>query len=173
MSNKVYFFALLVFGNIFYACNSDDLAYSSEYEKSKAVWLEFKSSSNNTYSYTVVNSSWVGIGSKTALSIQDGIITQRDFEYTFADGVPDDFHETELRWTETGVEIGTHEVGAEALTLDEVYARAESDWLLERADATITFETANEGMISTCGYVPDGCADDCFRGIQISSIEAL
>jgi len=43
----------------------------------------------------------------------------------------------------------------------------------KRKDASVYFEAKNNGMISSCGYVQDGCMDDCFNGINIASIGLL
>lgn len=80
-----------------------------------------------------------------------------------------------LSWTETGAMVGTHKntPANTYLTLDEVYAKIKNDWLKKRSGTTTYFETKNNGMVSSCGYVADNCADDCFNGITISLIEAL
>jgi hypothetical protein len=80
-----------------------------------------------------------------------------------------------LTWTETGAMVGTHKntPANTYLTLDEVYAKVKNDWLKKRSGTTTYFETKNNGMVSSCGYVTDNCADDCFNGINISLIEAL
>ena len=80
-----------------------------------------------------------------------------------------------MEWTENENEINSHtNSGASyALTLDQVYEKARTEWLIKRKDATVYFEANNNGLISSCGYVPDGCMDDCFRGITISSVGLL
>ncbi|MGY5355583.1 hypothetical protein [Wenyingzhuangia sp. IMCC45467] len=57
--------------------------------------------------------------------------------------------------------------------MDEIYEKAKQDWLIKRKEVLVYFETDNNGLISTCGYVPKNCMDDCFLGITIKSIEAL
>lgn len=173
MKSKIYFIALVLIGGMFYSCDSDDLAYQNKFETSKKDWLDFKESSNNSYKYTSVNSSWVGVSWETTITVENGIIKQRDFEYTSTEGLPEDISESELQWTESETEIGSHENGGEPITIDEIYEKAQQEWLIERENATIYFETENNGIISTCGYVEDNCADDCFIGIVIDSIEPL
>jgi hypothetical protein len=77
------------------------------------------------------------------------------------------------QWTEAENQLSTHETGAAPVTLDKIYETAKQDWLQKRDNASTYFETNNRGMISLCGYVPDGCQDDCFQGITISFIEAI
>lgn len=87
--------------------------------------------------------------------------------------MPDDFPKNEREWVESKNEIGTHENGTEAFTLDELYKRAEEEWLIERENTKTYFKTENNGLISTCGYVENKCADNCFRGITIDHIKSL
>ena len=171
MKNKICLIALFLIGTIFYACDSDKIEYKSEFKTSEKIWLSFKETSNNSYKYTVVSSSWVGLTSETTITVINGVIVQRDFKYTFlAEDIADLIPEDEQEWTETENEIGTNQNGAEPLTLDEIYSKARNEWLKDRSGATTYFETENDGMISVCGYVENNCADDCFIGIRISNI---
>jgi len=80
-----------------------------------------------------------------------------------------------LQWTEAESELGIHESSpaSRIQTLDEIYQTARTQWLKKRDDAQVSFEANNNGMISSAGFVPNGCMDDCFSGISIQSIEAL
>ena len=177
MKTKIYTIVLLLVGNIFSSRDSDELEYQNEFKTSQKAWSNFKESTNNSYKYTVANGSWVGIGWETTITVENGIIIQRDFEYLYTEHTPTEIlegiPEDELKWTETENEIGTHEKGAEPILLDEIYNKAQQEWLIERENVTTYFENENNGMISTCGYVENNCADDCFIGITIKSIEVL
>ena len=173
MKKNFYLITLIIIGSLIYSCDSDDLEYENEFETSHEIWLSFKQSNSNTYKYTAQNSSWIGFSQQTTITVENGIITQRHFIYTSTEGLSDDIPENELEWTETGNEIGAHKNGAEPLTLDEIYDKAQQEWLIERKNATTYFKTENNGMISTCGYVDNNCADDCFIGINIVNIESL
>ena len=95
-----------------------------------------------------------------------------------AEGFPEQegkpFYES-LQWTESGSELGLHESSPASwlLTLDEVYETARTVWLKKRGDGSVSFEAKNNGLISSAGFVPDNCMDDCFSGISIRSIEAI
>lgn len=95
-----------------------------------------------------------------------------------ASDIPEDeikhFHEN-LQWTEEGADLGLHEQTPASwlYTLDEVYETARTVWLKKRHDASISFEAKNNGLISSAGFVPNNCMDDCFSGISIRSIEAI
>ncbi len=98
------------------------------------------------------------------------IITEEDFEEAYGEPLS-----AVLEWQEEGGALGTHQYtgAAEVLTLDEVFDKAANDWLVKNEDRQTYFEAKNNGMISLCGYVPEGCQDDCFTGIRIASIEAI
>ena len=165
--------SILLVGCLFNSCDSDDLEYQNKFETSLKIWLNFKEYSNNSYKYTVKNSSWIGFSWETTISVGNGIVIRRDFKYTSTEGLPIDIKQDELQWTETNSEIGIHKNGAEPITLSEIYNKAQNDWLIERNNVTTYLETKNNGMISTCGYVENNCADDCFIGIHINNISLL
>ncbi len=174
MKNKFYVLVILILANIIISCEPSDLDYQNDFNKSKKTWLEFKELTNNSYVYTVTGGSWVGFSWETTIIVSNGIIIERHFKYIVTDGISEDTPEDELEWTETANEIGNHDnPGAAPLTLDQIYAKAENNWLLKRDNTTTYLETENNGLISTCGYVENGCMDDCFIGINIKSIEIL
>ena len=173
MKNKVYLITLLLIGILFNSCESNDIEYQDKFETSRKAWLSFKESSNNSYKYTVTNSTWIGYSWETTITVENGNVIQRDFEYTFIENPLTNISENELQWTETGSELGTHEIGADLITLDDIYKKAKNNWLIERNDVTTYLETENNGMISRCGYIDNQCADDCFLGVRIKSIDTL
>ncbi|WP_299015013.1 hypothetical protein [uncultured Polaribacter sp.] len=173
MKNKAYLIVVILIGSLFNACDSNDLEYQNKFETSKKIWLDFKETSNDSYKYIVTFVSWVGFRWETTIIVENGIVIQRDFEYTFTEGLSTEIKQDELEWTETGAKIGTHKNGAKPFTLDEIYNKAENDWLIERDYTTTYFETENNGMISTCGYENKRCMDDCFTGVRIKIIEPL
>ncbi|MCI9843739.1 hypothetical protein [Flavobacterium pectinovorum] len=171
MKTKFYLIALVLLSSLISSCSSDDeLNYQSDFEKSKATWLGFKGFSNNSYKYVVLSGSvFLAYGWETTITVSNGKIVQRYFKYTGnTESIPDN---VPLEWTEGENEINTHQSGAAALTLDEIYNKAEKEWLIKRKDVTVYFEAKNNGLISSCGYVPKGCMDDCFSGIRIKSID--
>jgi hypothetical protein len=173
MKHKLYTLALfLITASVLSSCESD-LEFGSDYVKSYRTWLNFKESSGNAYAYTVSGSSWVGLAWETTLTISNGKVLQREFRFTQIADYP--IADEDQEWIETGTELGTHEAtpAAAAVTLDEVYQKAKNNWLQTRSGTRTYFETENDGMISLCGYVPKGCADDCFTGIRIARIEML
>ena len=156
------------------SCKKDDIANESEFNKSYKTWLSYKSSVNNSYTYTVSSGSWTGYGSQTKIGVNNGEIISRDFIATMPRRDSSHKIDTVERWHEDKAHINTHGINAAGLfTLDDIYQKARTVWL--KADAKkndIFFEVKNNGMISTCGFVPDGCQDDCFNGVTITSITA-
>ena len=174
MRNRSYLITLLVISSFIVSCSSDDdLNYQNDFQNSKNAWSNFKTSANDSYTYVVSGSSvFAAYSWETTITVSNGIIIQRDFKYI---GSPENIPEDQLQWTENQNELNSHESSpaAEALTLDEIYNKAENQWLIKRKHTTTYFESKNNGLLSTCGYVEKGCMDDCFVGIRIKSITIL
>ncbi|WP_343688911.1 hypothetical protein [Chitinophaga sp.] len=167
---NVYPVILLLTLFLFTSCSK--IEHGDEFTRSKDVYVAFKASSKNNYEYVVITSSWVGSSTATTMTIQNGKVVGRSYvakQIITSGGSPVVVRE----WTEGADSLGTHVDGATMLTLDDVYERAQKEWLKKREDADVYFEAKNSGMISNAGYVERKCADDCFRGISISSIKKL
>lgn len=166
---------LLITLVLFTACKKDDISHRSEFNKSYDAWLNFKQTHNNSYSYTVNWGSWTGYGYETVLNIVNGKITGRNFKaYRLVTVPPATVPTNEIlkTWTETAATLNTHgNEAAELLTLDGVYDKAKNVWLkADKKTNEVYFEARNNGLISSCGFVSNGCQDDCFNGISITSI---
>jgi DNA-binding sugar fermentation-stimulating protein len=164
-----YFIAMLLVLTGFFSSCSKDFAYSSEFDKSYEAYQKYKKENANSYQYTVTSSSWTGTHSATTITVFNGQVEYRSYEAKTrsADGK----EQTDTKWTENKDELNSHDEGYEALTLDQVYEKAKKDWLIKRKDSKVYFEAKNNGLISSAGYVPDNCQDDCFNGIHISEIK--
>lgn len=173
MRKSISLICLLFAGFLFYSC--DSIEYESHYDKSYKAWQSFKRSVNDSYTYTSSGGSWVGISWETTLVVKNGIVIQRDFKYTVSEYSEIEIPEEKMSWTESGNMLGSHTeaAAAEVLTLDDIYRKAKGEWLKKRSGVSFFFETENDGIISTCGYVPNDCMDDCFIGIHISSVKSL
>ena len=166
-------FSLMALLLVLSACKKDTIEYRNEYSKSYQSWIAFKAASGNSYDYLVVSNSWTGYSTETLISVRSGVITARHFVARISKNDGTGQVTVVEEWLEGNAQVGTHQKGANPQTLDEVYAMAKTTWLLKREDAKTFFEATNNGMISSCGYVPNACADDCFTGITISSITAV
>ncbi len=172
MLQKYFILLLLFVGTSFTGCKKENVTYKSDFEKSQNEWKNFKKTSGNSYQYTVLRSSWVGMSWQTIITVKNGKVVQRNFKWIVPADWTQDIPEDQREWTENEREINTHKESgaADAITLDEVYARAKNDWLKKRDNVTTYFEAKNNGLISSCGYRDNNCADDCFVGINITSI---
>lgn len=166
---------LLSLSFLFYSCDKSDIEFDGKYQKSLQSWQSFKELSDNTYRYVVTDATWAGMRWETTITVSKGKVVRREYNAIVGPEWGEELPEDQLHWIEEGDEVGSHQDSgaAEPLTLDEVYAKAKNEWLVKRDDVKTFFDTENNGMISSCGYVEDGCADDCFRGIRIASIVPL
>lgn len=145
------------------------------YNESKDLWADLKEVNGNSYTYTIEFISWAGFGSRTTIKVEEGEVSERYYEY-FLQKYEDGEYQEEITetYTEAGDELGSHEAGAEPLTIDQLYGICISEYLVvNETENTIYFNTNDTGVISECGYVPDNCADDCFIGFQMSNFEWL
>ncbi|WP_150936197.1 hypothetical protein [Pseudotamlana haliotis] len=141
----------------------------TDFNESEANWEELKSINGNSYSYQTTFSSWAGFGNMTELKIVDGVVNSRFYE-EYEINETNGEKEVINTYLEEGTDLGSHEAGAEILTIDELYNTCLSDYLIvDSKNNVLYFETKLEGIMSLCGYVPEGCGDDCFSGIQINS----
>ena len=153
------------------SCKKDSIHYADDFGDSRRAWQAFRDSAHNSYRYKVVSGSWVGTGLETIISVQAGKVVGRSFKYTAR--IKNAPIATVRERVENESQLNSHQEGAKTITLDEVYQEAKDNWLKKRDDADTYFEARNNGKISTAGYVPHGCADDCFTGITITLIEAI
>lgn len=164
---------LIIIASLFiFSCKKDPAVNAKKesgnlnYDQSYNAWSSYKKSINNSYSYTSSYGSFTGIGTQITIKVSNGSIVSRDFLEQNSIAVIKQWHEDQGS-------LGSHPEGGDLMTIDDVYAKAKNLWL--KADPkinTIYFETKNNGLISTCGYYPNNCADDCFTGINITSITA-
>ena len=171
-------FILFLFFITLLSCSTNDNdggeitgASGISYNDSKTIWDELKVQNNETYSYTVSFISWTGVGSRTTITVKDGVVSKR--EYLYLEQILNEesqLVEEEIdSYTETGEEIGSHSEGFNPLLIDELYQTCLSDYLnINEADNEIYFNTDGAGIISNCGFVEKGCVDDCFSGFRIS-----
>ncbi|WP_435138431.1 hypothetical protein [Formosa sp. A9] len=177
MKSRILIISLLLLSSIISSCSSDDgFNYQSDFENSRNAWLNFKSSSNNSYKYTVNGGSvFTTYGWETTITVSKGVIIGRAFRYT--NGAEDFIPVDQLEWTENENEINSleheHTSAFTAVTLDAIYIKAEYEWLIKRDNANSVFKSDNDGMISACGYYFNDCQDDCFHGVHIKTIETL
>ncbi len=156
-------------------CKKENIAKSDEYDTSYKAWISYRAGIHNSYKYTVNWGSWTGYGAEVTTTVNKGKIISRDytsFKYR-NDGT--NTKDTLKTWHEDDTHINTHgEEAGELMTIDDVYTKARTVWLkVDASTNDIIFEAKINGIITNCGYVPRNCADDCFTGINITSITTL
>jgi hypothetical protein len=141
------------------------------YNESLALWKELKNNNGNSYIYHTEFTSWTGYGSTTEIIVRNGNVTERSYEAFRYDA---SINQKEIidSYREDKTNLGSHEKGAKQLTIDELYGTCAGDYLVaDVSDNTLYFQTAENGLMTFCGYHPNGCMDDCFRGIRITGFE--
>lgn len=138
------------------------------YNESLAQWTELKNINGNSYIYQTTFISWTGFGSITELKIEEGIVTSRAY-HEFITNDTNGQREIIDTYTESRADLGSHEKGANPLTIDDLYNSCASEYLsVDKEKNTLYFETESDGLMTLCGFVPNGCMDDCFRGVRIN-----
>ena len=175
MKHTIYSLSLIFLALLFSSCKKEEISNKSDFEKSQNEWKKFKKYSGNSYQYTALRTSWVGMSFQTVITVKKGKVVRRKFTWIVPDDWTTQIPEDQKEWTENENEINDHQQSgaADALTLDEIYDKAKNDWLKKRDNVTTFFEAKNNGLISSCGYTENNCADDCFVGINITSISPL
>jgi hypothetical protein len=143
------------------------LSYSESIEK----WNDLKIKNGNSYIYQTTFTSWTGLGSITELKVIDGIVICRIYQ-KFKTSETNGSLEIIDSYTEIKTNLGSHEKGAKPLTIDDLYNSCASNYLeVDKENNTIYFETETDGLMTLCGFVPDGCMDDCYFGVRINSFK--
>ena len=156
---------------IFSSC-SKEMPYEEDFLKSEKAFHNFKQQNNNSYTFVLSTYSWTNFSSETTIHVKNGKIVGRDYIAKQGKWINDKWEFTILEeYIETEGNVNTHINGLTAITLDEVYQKTKNELLkVDGKQNTIYFEAKNNGMISSVGYVPNNCADDCFMGYTISRI---
>ncbi|WP_299464494.1 hypothetical protein [Mucilaginibacter sp.] len=155
-------------------CKKD--AAITQFDNSYKKWQQFKSQSNNSYSYIAYRFyTFLGDRTETKITVKNGKVIER--EYTMWTNQPNSAVTVVAEtWVENEALLNSHQQlrAAEILTLDQVYAKAKTVWLkVNKKDNEIFFVDKNDGLISSAGSIPKGCQDDCFNGISIKEIKLL
>ncbi len=170
MKAKSLLFTLLTI--ISFSCNkeqSEKTEILNCFDESLANWQLLKGEHGESYQYQTSFTSWAGFGSRTEITVKEGVVIARNYEGFTIDGstgaqsIVEEFHETQA-------ELGTNQKGMPPATLDELYTSCTTDFLSVSINKnTLYFDKHETGRMERCGFVADGCADDCFQGFYISS----
>jgi hypothetical protein len=94
-------------------------------QASQRRWQKMRDTVGNSYSYELSQATFTGAKQTTTVAVRAGKVVQRRFAVIDVDAANDKEAKTEVKWVETGDDVGGHQEGAApALTLDERYAAA-------------------------------------------------
>lgn len=140
------------------------------YKQSIKKWKSLKEINGNSYEYETTISSWSGFKAVTTIKVINDKVVQRSYQATLPN--TEDSVDTTQSYIENEDELGTHPNGTDAVTIDYWYNTCAAEFLsVNIEENTLYFETNTDGQLTVCGFVPEGCMDDCFTGVRISSFE--
>jgi hypothetical protein len=172
MKIKKLFLLPAIFALVSVSCEDRATSRRKEaYDNSYSQWVKLKKLNGESYEYQTTFGSWTGYGMQTVIQVRNGAVAARTcFAYQF--NTETLTKDTIDSYSETGSEIGSHLAGAAPLTVDELYDTCVRKYLrVSEKENTVYFETNGDGLLNLCGYVPDGCMDDCYNGITIDTIK--
>jgi len=132
----------------------------TEVDASREEFARLESDASG-YTYARYFQSFTGDWHRTTITVSGGVVVQRSYEDSY-----------ETTWTETGADLGSHEIGHPVATMPELYDECENDVLtVDPASNEVVFEVDEQGLLRRCTYTPIECEDDCTSGISIESLE--
>jgi len=128
------------------------------------TWEVAKTEAADTYQYVRTASIWTGERFETTVVVSSGVVVERSYVAYDGDELTDS-------WTEYADDLGSHESGFEALTLDDLYSECQAD-VLPRADDvnSLTLTTFEDGLLQDCYTVDQSLEDSGADGISLESI---
>lgn len=191
---------------LLFSCSKDDslsIDHESAYKKSLKKWENFKSESNNSYTYVIETYRFFSSPpSRITLTVENGILTKRSGYKMdlFAVQRPESGWTKEnirealistnmdnarieemltadfianMEWEEDQNNLGKYDPKDLAMTIDQIYQKAKDTWLVPTKDSEAIFETDNKGIISLVGIKLKPYEDVPFNGVRIVSVAAL
>ena len=125
------------------------------------------------YRYVRTTTSWAGYDADTTFAVAAGAVVERRYRVT-RPGPHGHGEVVDHAWTEAGPKVGSHDEGHPVQTLPALYDECASHIAAARRHPemlVLFFDLDDAGLLRTCGVVAKGCADDCFDGIGLDSID--
>jgi len=133
---------------------------------SRVAFNDAKAKHDNSYTYTRDFQSFSGFGFQTTVVVANGLVVERHYKEQHISGGDSS------GWSETGAEVGSHEEGFPAVTVDALYDQCATEVLTQNENTNwINFSTDDNNLLQACTYTPMACQDDCSRGPVISTLE--
>ncbi len=170
---KLKYLLIVLLINIFtFGCSGGSGTDNNSTEKqqlasSLVTWKKEKDRNGSSYKYVVNFQSWVGFGSETTIIVINNQVVER--HYLAWDN---EQNQTES-WDEIShEELGIHDYGAPLKLIEDLYEECSENVLTESTeDNHIYIDFFDSGLLKTCSYFPNQCADDCSQGVSIDDLE--
>lgn len=148
-------------------CSPSNEEHLEALADSKIAWDDAKAKHANSYTYTRDFHSFFGnFGFQTTLVVANGIVVERHYKAQALSGGDS------TQWSETGADVGSHQEGHPAVTVDALYDECKNVTLTQDEDKNfINFTVDQDNFLQVCTYTPLACQDDCTRGPVISTLE--
>jgi hypothetical protein len=146
-------------------------AWQSELSQSLEAWQQLKTENGVYYRYETDFISWTGFRSTTTLTVQNERVVARAYTSSYENDAGEPVEES---WLEEGEAVGSHDSGADAVTIDALYTTCRTEILTKNTlDNELYLDFHEGGVLETCTYRPLDCMDDCLFGVSIDRLEFL
>jgi hypothetical protein len=135
------------------------------------TWNALKTENGDHYRYETRSVSWTGFRSTTTLTVRSGEVVIRAYESHYQNDAGEGVSES---WTEEDAAVGSHESGADPVTIDALYSECRTEVLTKNPQDNVFYlDFHQSGVLKTCEYRPLACADDCLFGVSVDALEFL
>lgn len=150
--------------------------HEKEYNLSLEQWEKEKKAHNNSYQYTLFFENSMGTFKfETTIFVKNGIVYAREKEAFLRNSETQKMELDKAQsWKETKEQLGTHDkYSGFPKTMNELYEDCDRALRVDPNSNDIIFRMDNNQLLSSCGYTPEACADDCFKGVTIKDFKWL
>jgi hypothetical protein len=159
-------FALAAAESKIQKCGPSNAERLEELADSRVAFDAAKGKHDNSYTYTRDFQSFTGFGFQTTIVVAQGLVIERHFKSQHISGGDS------TQWSETGADVGSHDEGFPAVTVDALYDECATTVLTKDEDNNwINFSTDANQFLQACTYTPMNCQDDCTRGPVLSTLQ--
>jgi hypothetical protein len=159
-------FALAASSSEVRRCSPTNAERLEQLADSRVSFDAAKAKHDNSYVYTRDFQSFSGFGFQTTITVEKGIVIERTYTAQHISGGDS------TQWTETGADVGSHDEGHPAVTVDALYEECATTVLSKNDELNwINFSTDDNNFLQACTFTPKNCQDDCTRGPVLSTLQ--
>lgn len=145
-------------------CSPTNEERQAELAASRALWDAARAAHGDSYTYSQVMSSFIGLSAETTFVVKGGVVVERHYKAQLGADV--------TSWSELGAEVGSHtDEGHPVALVDDLYDECRDEVLTRDEDENfmnLAFDDA--GLLQTCTSFHRLCNDDCDRGPKLGFI---